>query len=187
MYRKRTPDGEDGVPKAFKINFRTDEYMTEDHRLNLNHWLDHVKETYEGYGNGNEFIGVSDVQLNIERTKPSLGSYTEPPPGLRSKIKAILNIRNDKFNCLRLCITAAIYPVTKVATRENKYINNLVDHWEDNENTYDYLTRMQNKYNINIWVHQPSTEDDTKAEVSQKWSTFIKGRKNVRISAWDEH
>ena len=39
-----------------------------------------------------EFIGISDVQLNIERTKPSLGSYTQIPPGLRSKTKAIFLI-----------------------------------------------------------------------------------------------
>ena len=118
--------------------------MTKDHRLNLNQWLDHVKETYEGYGYDYEFIGISDVQLNIERTKPSLGSYTELPPGLRSKTKAKLNNRNNKFNCSRLCITAALYPVTKDATRENKYINNKVDDWEDNENTSDYLIRTQN-------------------------------------------
>ena len=124
-YRKRTLN--DGQLKSIKINFRTDEYMTKDHRLNLNQWLDHVKETYEGYGYDYEFIGISDVQLNIEKTKPSLGSYTQLPPGLRSKTKAILNTRNNKFNCLRLCITAALFPVTDHATRESKYINNLVD------------------------------------------------------------
>ena len=53
--------------------------MTKHHRLNLNQWLDHVKETCEGYGYDNEFIGKSDVQLNIERTEPSFGSYTELP------------------------------------------------------------------------------------------------------------
>ena len=36
IYRKRTPDGEEGVPKTTKINFKTNEYMTKDHRLNLN-------------------------------------------------------------------------------------------------------------------------------------------------------
>ena len=137
--RKRTPDGEVLVPKSIK-NFRTDEYMTTDHRLNLNQWLDHVKELYEGYGYDYEFIGISDVQLNIERTQPSLGSYTELPPGLRRKTKAILKIGNNKFNSLRLCITAALYTVNKDARGDNKYINNLVDldDWEDNENTYDY-------------------------------------------------
>ena len=66
---------------------------------------------------------------------------------------------------MRLFITAAYYPVTKDATTENKNINNLVDDWADNENIYDYLIRMQNKYNINIWFYQPSTEDDTKVEI----------------------
>ena len=79
------PIVEEGIPKAIKIYFRTDEYMTKDHRLNLNQWLDHVKETYEGYGYDYEFIGISDVQLRLERTKPSLGSYTELPP--RQKVK----------------------------------------------------------------------------------------------------
>ena len=91
------------------------------------------------------------------------------------------------MNCLRLCITAALFPVTDHAIRESKYINNLVDDWEDNENTYDYLTRIQNKYNINIWFYQPSTEDDVKVEILEKCSNVVKGRKNVRILAWDEH
>ena len=71
--------------------------MTKDHRLNLNQWLDHVKETYEDYGYDYEFIEISDVQLNMARTKPLLGSDTELPPGLRSRTKAILNVRNNKF------------------------------------------------------------------------------------------
>ena len=127
--------------------------MTKDHRLNLNQWLDQVREPCEGYGYDYEFIGIPDVQFNIERTKPSLGSYTELPPGLRSKTKPILNIGNNKLNCLRLRITAALFPAADHATRESKYIYNLVDDWEDNENTYGYLTRMQSKYNINIWIY----------------------------------
>ena len=104
---------------------------------------DHVRETYEGYGYDYEFIGITDMQINIERTKPSLGSYTELPPGLRDKTKAILTIRSNKFNCLRLCITAALYLVTEHATRENKYINNLVDDGEYNETAYDYITKTE--------------------------------------------
>ena len=45
VYKKRTPDGGEGASKTIKINLRTDEYMTKDHRVNLNQWLDHVKET----------------------------------------------------------------------------------------------------------------------------------------------
>ena len=44
IYRKRTPNGGEGASKTIKINFRTDEYMTKDHRVNINQWLDHVKE-----------------------------------------------------------------------------------------------------------------------------------------------
>ena len=118
VYRKRTPNDEEGVPKTIKINFRTDEYMTKNHPLNLNQGFDHAKDTYEGYGYDYEFIGVSEVQLNIEKTKPSLGSYTVLPHGLRSKTKAILNIRINKFNCLRFCITAAILPAADHATKK---------------------------------------------------------------------
>ena len=93
-------------------------------------------------------------------TKPSLGSYTELPSGLRDKTKAILNIRSNKFNCLRLCITAALHPVTEHATRENKYINNLVDDWEYNETAYDYITKIQNKYNIIILFYRPAQDSN---------------------------
>ena len=86
----------------------------------------------------------------------------------------MLNIRNNKVNCLRLCITAALFPPADHATRESKYINNLVDEWEDNENTYDYLTRKQNKYNINIWFYPPSTEDNTKVEILKNVQTSSK-------------
>ena len=78
--------------------------MTKDYRLVLNQWLDFSRETFEGYGYGYEFISVTDSRLIIEKTKPSLGSSIELPPGLRSKTKAILSIGSDKFNCLRLCI-----------------------------------------------------------------------------------
>ena len=65
------------------------------------------------------------------KTEQSLGSFTELPPGIRSKTKAILNTKTIKFNCLRLCITAALYLVTAEATRENKYTNNLVEDRND--------------------------------------------------------
>ena len=123
LYKKR---GEEET-KTTLINFRTNEYMTKDYRLDLNQWLDNTRETDKGYGYDYEFLGKTDIQLNIERTKPSLGLYVEIPPNLRTRTKAILNIKSNKFNCLRLCITAELYTVTQDATRENKYINNLVD------------------------------------------------------------
>ena len=93
--------------------------MTQDHRLDLNQWLDNSRETYEGYGYDHNFIGTPDTQINRERNKPSLGSFTELPPNVRDKTKAIFNIRRNKYNCLRLCVRTALYPVTEHATREN--------------------------------------------------------------------
>ena len=163
--------------------------MDKDHRLNLNQWLDHVRETYEGYGYDYEFIGITDMQIKIERTKPSLGSYTELPPDLRDKTKAILNIRSNKFNCLRLCVTAALHPVTEHATREKKYINNLVNDWEYNETAYNYITKIQNQYNTDIWFYRPAQQDSNIAKVErlEKCFNFVKDRQNVRILAWNEH
>ena len=115
------------MKKKIKINFRSHEYMAKDHRLSLYQWLDYVKEMYEGYGYDYKFIGITDMQISIEKTKPSIGSYTEIPLCLRDKTKAFLNIRSSMYNCLRLCITAASYPVTKKASRENKYIDHLVE------------------------------------------------------------
>ena len=67
IYKSRNSEEE----KTTHINFRTDEYMTKDHRLHLTQWVDHVSETYEGYGYNYEFFGITDMQINIERTKPS--------------------------------------------------------------------------------------------------------------------
>ena len=135
LYKKR---GEEET-KTTLINFRTDEYMTIDDRLDQNQWLHNTRETYGGHGYDYEFLEITDNQLNIERTKPSLGLYVELPPNLRTRTKVILNIKSNKFNCLRLCITADLYPVTQDATRENSYINNLVDDWEYKETAYDYI------------------------------------------------
>ena len=46
LYKKR---GEE-ESKTTLINFRTDEYMTKVHRLDLYQWLDNSRETYEVYG-----------------------------------------------------------------------------------------------------------------------------------------
>ena len=184
LYNKR---GEEEAKTTF-INFRTDEYMTKDHRLDLNQWLDNARETYEGYGYDYEFLGITDIQLNIEKTKRSLGSYVELPPTLRTRTKAIVNIKSNKFNCLRLCITAALHPVPQDATRKNKNYKNLVDDWEYNEFTYDYITKIQNKYNINIWFYRPTQDSNiAKVERSQKCSNFVEDRQNVRILVWNEY
>ena len=89
-----------------------------------------------------------------------------------------------------------MHPVTEHATRENNYINNLVDYWEYNETAYDYITKIQNKYNVNIWFYRPtvvphhrSAQDSNIAKVErlEKCPNFVKDRQNVRILVWEEH
>ena len=78
--------------------------------------------------------------------------------------------------------------MTQDATRESKYINNLVDDWEYNETAYDYITKNQNKYNINIWLYRPTQDSNiAKVECLEKSSNFVKDRQNVRILVWNEH
>ena len=78
--------------------------------------------------------------------------------------------------------------MTQDATRENKYINNLVDVWDYNETAYYYITKIQNKYNINIWFYR-LTQDSyiAKVERLEKCSNFVKDRQIVRILVWNEH
>ena len=96
LYKKRGAE----ETKTTPINFKTDGYTSKDHRLDLNQWLDNTRETYQGYGYDYEFLGIIEIQLNIERTKPSLRSYIKLPPNLGTRTKAILNIKSNKFNCL---------------------------------------------------------------------------------------
>ena len=66
LYKNRKSEGD---PKTTYKNFRTEECMTEDYRLDLNQWLEYSRETYEDYGYDYEFIGVTDIQLSLEKTK----------------------------------------------------------------------------------------------------------------------
>ena len=61
----------------------------------------------------------------------------------------------------------ASYTVTEHATRENNFINNLVEDWEDNEFVYECLAKIQNNHNINIWFYRP-IHDSAKAERLEK-------------------
>ena len=78
--------------------------------------------------------------------------------------------------------------MTQDATRENKYINNLVRDWDYNETAYDYITNIQNKYNINIWFYRPTQDSNiAKVECLEQCSYFVKDRQNVRIPVRNEH
>ena len=58
----------------------------------------------------------------------------------------------------------ASYPITEHATRENKFINNLVEDWEF---VYENLAKIQNNHNINIWFYKP-IHDSAKSERLEK-------------------
>ena len=59
---------------------------------------------------------------------------------------------------------------------ENKYFKKVAEDWDDNEYVYDYITRIQNKYNINIWFYRPLAGNSAKVERVEKCSVFVKSR-----------
>ena len=123
-YKKRTKE----EVKTTKIFFNTD-YINNNAIYeygDFNRWLDFEKEIYEGYGYDFEFFGIRSIQLNIEPTKASIGSYIDLPPDLKNS-KSILNIRSYKYNCLQLTKTAWLHPAPHHATRESKYVDKLIE------------------------------------------------------------
>ena len=104
-------------------------------------WLNFEKETYEGYGYDFEFLGIRSIQLNIEPAKASIGSYIDLPADLKNS-KSILNIRNSKYNCLQLTVTAWLYPVIVNATRESKYVDKLIEPKQQYEDDFGYILRI---------------------------------------------
>ena len=115
-------------------------------------WLDFKKETYECYGYDFEFLGIRSIQLNIEPTKASIGSYIDIPVDLKNS-KLILNIRKYKYNCLQLTITAWLHPVIVIATRESKYVDKLIEPRRQHQNDFAYIIKIQKMFIINIWVY----------------------------------
>ena len=101
-YKKRTKE----EVKTTKIFFNTD-YINKNAIFeygDFNRWLDFEKEIYKGYGYDFEFLGIRSIQINIEPTKASIGSYIDLPPDLKNT-KSILNIRSYKYYCLQLTTT----------------------------------------------------------------------------------
>ena len=151
-YKKRTKD----EVKTTKIFFITD-YINNNAIYEYGYfkeWLKFEKELYEGYGYDFEFLGLRSIQLNIETTKASIGSFIDLPPELKIS-KSILNIRSYKYNCLQLNFFAWLYPAMHHATRESKYVNNLIEARQRDEDDFAYILRIQKLYNINIWVYTP--------------------------------
>ena len=69
FYKKRTSDGEQ--IKTGLINLRTHEYMTRTFIQDRNQRLELSKEKIEGQGHGYDYVGVTDIQLNVEIAKSS--------------------------------------------------------------------------------------------------------------------
>ena len=77
-YQKRTKE----EVKTTKIFVNT-EYIINNaiyENRELKQWLNFEKEIYEGYGYDLEFLGLITIQINIETTKASIGSYIDLPP-----------------------------------------------------------------------------------------------------------
>ena len=103
-----------------------------------------------------EFHGLRSIQINIEPTKESIGSYIDLPPDLNN-CKPILNIHSYKYNCLQLTIIAWLHPAMDHATRESKYVNNLIEARQRDEDDFAYIIRIQKLYKIKIWVYTHSS------------------------------
>ena len=68
------------------------------------------------------------------------------------------------------------------ATRESKYVNNLIEPRQQHEDDFAYIIRIQKLYNINIWLYTPC--GGGKVELFKQVDDFIKDRKDVRILVW---
>ena len=178
-YKKRTKE----EVKTTKIFSNTD-YINNNAIYeygDFNRWLDFEKEIYEGYGYDFEFLGIRSIQLNIEPTKASIGSYIDLPPDLKNS-KSIINIRSYKYKCLQLTITAWLHPAPHHATRESKYVDKLIEPRQQHEDDFAYIIRIQKLYNFNIWVYTPC--GNGKIELFKQVDDFKKDRKDVRILVW---
>ena len=128
------------------------------------------------------FYGLRSIQINIEPTKASISCYVDLPPDLKNS-KSILNICNSKYNCLQLAITAWLYPAMDHATREIKYVNNLIEVRQRDEDDFEYILSIQKLY-INIWIYIP--RGGGKVELFKPVDDFDKDRKDVRILVWGD-
>ena len=149
-YKKRTKE----EVKITKIFYNTDYNINKaiyDYG-DFKQWLDFKNEIYEGYGYDFEFLGLKRIQINIEPTKASIGSYINLPPDLKNS-KSILNIRSYKYNCLQPTITAWLHPAIDHAIRESKYVNNLIEARQRDEDDFAYIIRIQKLYKIKTWVY----------------------------------
>ena len=83
---------------------------------------------------------------------------------------------------MQLTITAWLHQAMDLATRECKYQNKLIAARQQHEDDFSYILRIQNLYNIKIWIYTPC--DDGKVELLKSLDDFYKDRKDVRILVW---
>ena len=126
---------------------------------------------------------MRSIQINFEPTKASIGRYIDLPCNLKNS-KSILNIRNSKYNCLQLTITAWLHPAMHHATRESKYVNKLIEPRQQHEDEVAYIIRIQKLININIWVYTPC--GGVKGVLFKPVDDFDKDRKDIRILVWGD-
>ena len=81
-YKKRTKE----EVKTTKIFFNTDYIIPNAIYENgdFTQWQNFEKEIYQGYGYDFEFLGLRSIQINIEPTKASIGSYIDLQPDLKT-------------------------------------------------------------------------------------------------------
>ena len=178
-YKKETKE----EVKTTKMFFNTDYIINSAIYENgdFTQWLNFENERYEGYGSYFEFLGLRSIQINIEPTKASIGSYKDLTPDLKIS-KSILNIRSYKYNCLHLTIAAWLYPAIHHATRESKYQTKLIEPRHQHEDDFGYILRIQKLYNINLWIYTPFGGGNV--ELFKPVDNFDKDRKDVRILVW---
>ena len=70
------------------------------------------------------------------------------------------------------------------ATRESKYINNLNEARQRDEDDFGYILRIQKLYNDKIWVNTPC--GGGKVELFKPVDDFDKDKKDVRILVWGD-
>ena len=69
------------------------------------------------------------------------------------------------------------------ATLESKYVNNLIEARQRDEDDFVYIIRIHKLYNINIWVYTLCGEG--KVDLFKPLDVFDKDRKNVRLLVWE--
>ena len=83
---------------------------------------------------------------------------------------------------MQLTITALLHPAMDHATRESKFVNNLIDPRQQHENDFAYILRKQKLFKINIWLYVPCSEG--KVKMFNSVDGVDKDRKDVRILVW---